>query len=337
MKRFRTISLSALVAIACSAATAGAGDISTKKLQIKDHSDAAKRQVQVFSGDAGVLYSDADSPGTKGMSIHVYSATDDLCVVLPAHAEHWKEKAGKSWKYKNPDTKNQAQIANGKLQVKLRSGVNFSLADDFPQDAVNVQVQFGDAGERFCLRCSAPLARDDDQKLQGKDCAAAACDAESPGCLPTATTTTSTSTTTTTLPPLPGTVLKAVLSQTNGNFNYAMTTGTAGADIACNVAFSGSHACSYTELQAAEAAGDLDRIEDLDGDVVTSFWAIDTGRPEGEQCVSVLGGGGTRWNYATAHIDSKGDKVSLNNGAGTLGPLTENFGCSTQAWVGCCQ
>lgn len=335
MKRLTTISLPALVAVALSAAAAGAGDISTKKLQIKEHNDPAKRQVQVFSADAGVSYSDADSPGTKGMSIHVYSATDDLCVVLPAHAEYWKEKSGKSWKYKNPVSKNQAQIADGKLQVKIRSGVTFTLADDAPQDAVNVQVQFGDTGERFCLRCSAPLKRDDEKKLQGKDCAAAACDAEAPDCIPTATTTT-----TTTLeppPPLPGLVLKAVLSQTNGNFNYAMTAGTAGADIACNDAFPGSHACTYAELQSAEAAGDLDGITDLDDDVVTSFWAIDAGRPEGEQCVSVLGGGGTLWNYATAHIDSKGDKVSLNNGTGVLGALTENFSCGTQAWVGCCQ
>lgn len=335
MKRFTTTAVSALVAIVCSAGAAHAGDISTKKLQIKEHKDPAKRQVQVFSGDAGVTYTDADSPGTKGMSIHVYSATDDLCVVLPAHAEYWSEKAGKSWKYKNPNTKNQAQISDGKLQVKIRSGVSFTLADDFPQDAVNVQVQFGDTGERFCLRCSAPLKRDDEKKLQGKDCAAAACDAEAPGCDPTVTTTTST--TTTTLPALPGTVLKAVLSQSNGNFGYAMTTGTAGADIACDDAFSGSHACTYAELQSAEAAGDLDGIKDLDDDVVTSFWAIDPARPEGEQCVSVLGGGGTRWNYATAHIDSRGDKVALDNGTGVLGPLTENFGCSSQAWVGCCQ
>jgi len=325
-----------------------AGDISTKKLQIKDHaSDPLKRQVQVFSKDVGVLYTDANNPGTDGMSIQVYSATDDLCIVLPGGPE-WTEKVGKSWKYKNSITKNQAQIADGKLQVKIRSGVTFTLADDFPQDAVNVQVQFGDLGEVFCMRCSgAGISKDEELKFQGKDCAAAVCDVPPSICNPNVTTTTTTSTTTTTLPALPGTILKAVLTQTNGRFNYAMTEGTPGADAMCNTTFPGSHACLYSELVAAEAAGDLDNIKDVDDDVVTAFWAIDPLRPGSAQCIQNVDLPATpRWTYNTGHQMMGGDFVNLDNGTGVLSALQPGgppnggpVNCTGAAskWVGCCQ
>ncbi|MFN2427432.1 MAG: hypothetical protein ABR587_13410 [Candidatus Binatia bacterium] len=347
MKRITIAGVSAALLVTMCTGPALADDVSTKKLQIKDHADPAKRQVQVFSKDAGVLYTDANNPGTDGMSIAVYSATDDLCIVLPGGPE-WTEKAGKSWKYKNKVTKNQAQIADGKLQVKIRSGVSFTLADDFPQDAVNVKVQFGNLGESFCMRCAAPLSKDDAKKFLGKDCIAAACDVEPALCDPTVTTTTTTSTTTTTLPALPGTILKAVLSQGTGNFNYGMAEGTVGADQECNTVFPGSHACLYSELVNAEAAGDLDNITDVDDDVVTAFWAIDPLRPGSAQCMQdATMPASTRWRYSTAHQDVGGDFVTLTNATGVLSALQPGgppsggpkncTGMGGQKWVGCCQ
>jgi hypothetical protein len=325
----------AALAIVLAASSASALDITTKKLQVKAHEDPAKKQFQAFSGDDAITYEHAVAPGTDGASVHVYSATDDLCYLIPGGAD-WTEKAGKSWKYKNKITKNQIQISDGKLQVKLRSNVDLFLSA--PELEYNVAVQLGDLGEVFCMTCSgAGVIRDDGVKFQGKECAAAACDAPPSICNPNVTTTSTTSTTSTTLSGLPGTELKAVLSQTNGVWNYNMTNGVAGADAACNTAFAGTHACTAAELLIAEAAGDLDGITDIDDDTVTSFWALDPARPETEQCVSVLGGAGTRWLYGTSHIDSKGDFFALNNATGDLGPLTENQGCGQSRWVGCCQ
>src|SRR5688572_11884763 len=273
----------AALAIVIAAGTASAGDITTKKLQVKMHDDPAKKQFQAFSRDASVLYTDAVAPGTEGASVHIYSATDDLCYIIPGGVE-WTEKAGKSWKYKNPVTKNQIQIADGKLQVKLRSAVDLSL--DNPEGEYNVLVQLGDLGEVFCMTCSgAGVIRDDDQKFQGKECVAAACDAPPSVCNPNVTTTSTTSTTSTTLPALPGTILKAVLDEGDGGFNYALNPGVDGADTQCETTFPGTHACLYSELQAAEAAGDLDDIRDVDNDVVNSFWAIDGARPGSAQCI----------------------------------------------------
>jgi len=326
--------ISAAFIVAVCAGAASAHEVTTKKMLIKDNATPAKRQIQAFSKDPTVLYADADNPGTNGASIHVYSATDDECLLLPGGPQ-WTDN-GKLWKYKNKETKNQVQIGNGKLQVKIRSGVDFTLADDFPQETVNVVVKLGPMGDDLCMRCTV-ATKDDEKQFLAKDCAATACDVDLTPCEPVATTTTSTTTTSTTLPPLPGTVLKAVLSQTNGVFTYAMTLGVAGADMACNTAFPGSHACAASELLAAEAAGDLDNITDLDDDVVTSFWAIDPLRPDTEQCISTLMGGGTRWNYLTAHIDSKGDVFDLNNATGDLSALDENNSCGQSHWVGCCQ
>ena len=43
--------------------------------------------------------------------------------------------------------------------------------------------------------------------------------------------------------------------------------------------------------------------------------------------------------YATAHTRSRGEKVDLDNAAGTLGPLQTSLQCnfSGNAWVGCSQ
>ena len=133
------------------------------------------------------LYADADDPATNGASIHVYSATDDECLLLPGGAQ-WSNN-GSLWKYKNSDTKNQVQLGNGKLQVKIRSGVGFTLADDFPQGIVNVVVKLGPLGDDLCMRCTV-TTKDDEKQFLAKDCAASVCDVDPTPCEPVATTTT---------------------------------------------------------------------------------------------------------------------------------------------------
>lgn len=145
------------------------------------------------------------------------------------------------------------------------------------------------------------------------------------------TTTTTTTTSTTTLPAGP-VVLKGVLAPTNGRFNYNLTLGIPGADLACNGNFPGTHACLFSELESAEAAGDLVGITDLQGGTVTSFWAIDPTHDDDTQCtVSVA------WDYATAHTGQFAERANLDNASGTLAAVQSGVVCAGQSWVGCCQ
>ena len=62
MKAARFAGMTAALAMALCAGTAQAADISTKKLQVKMHEDAAKKQFQAFSVDDTVQYEDAVAP-----------------------------------------------------------------------------------------------------------------------------------------------------------------------------------------------------------------------------------------------------------------------------------
>jgi hypothetical protein len=328
---------SALALIVAGTALARADDISAKKLSIKDASPA-KRQLQVQSSDGGVTLSGADDPGTNGAAIHVYSATDDFCAILPAGAG-WQHK-NSGWKYKSKATKASAQVGDGKLSVKLKSGVTYTLGDNGTQGTVNVQVQFG-TGTRYCMKC-VTAKKNTAKKYQAKACAPAACDPEPSVCNPSASTTTTTvtgtSTTTSNCPSTPGTVLKGALTATPGRFNYNLTLGLPGANAACNTNFPGTHACTYQELQNAAEAGDLACLKDIGANTVTSFWAIDNSHPPLQQCQDDVSSF-QNWEYATAHTSSRGQKVPLNNAAGTLGSLQSGLQCnlSGNSWVGCCQ
>ena len=154
----------------------------------------------------------------------------------------------------------------------------------------------------------------------------------------TTVTTSSTSSTTTTAPG--GVVLKGALTATVGRFNYNLTLGLPGANSACNSSFPGTHACTYQELQNAEAAGDLDGLTDTAAMTVTSFWAIDPTAAALQQCIDdAAGGSSLNWEYGTAHTPSRGQKVPLNNVTGALGSLQTGLQCnfSGSSWVGCCQ
>jgi hypothetical protein len=332
MSKIRLVAVSALALLAAAVGPALAKDISTKKLLIKDNPNPAKRQIQLQSADPGVLAAEVGNPITNGASIHIYSATDEQCIVLPGGPE-WSVKNTLS-KYNNKITKNQVQVNNGKLKVKIKSGVTISLADNGSQGAVNAQVQFGAGGTRYCMRCTG--TKDDAKQFLGKNCVAAACDAEPPGCDPPApTTTTSTTSTTSTTIVSSGVKLKGALPATTGRFNFNMTLGIPGSDAACNTLVAGTHTCTYAELQTAEAAGDLDGLKDSNNVTVTSFWAIDGSHPGTLQCGETI-----PWDYQTAHTGHFAEKVNLNNGAGTLGPLMsglpQNVFCANTSWVGCC-
>ena len=63
----------------------------------------------------------------------------------------------------------------------------------------------------------------------------------------------------------------------------------AGANTKCNQTVTGTHACTISELYAAEAAGDLVGLKDIGNNLVGSFWAIDPAAPGLQQCVDDAG------------------------------------------------
>jgi hypothetical protein len=334
MSKRRFAGVSAAMLLAVCAPLARAEDISARKLLVKDNAKPAKRSVLVQSSDAGVQFSEADTPSANGASVHLYSATDDVCVLLPAGSA-WKSKKS-TWKYKSKGKS--AMVKNRKLMVEAK-GIAFSLADNGSQGPVNAQVQFG-TGTKYCMRCTGNK-KNDAKQFHAMNCVAAACDPEPPTCgSASATTTTIPGTVTTTTVPGGGgggggAKLKGALTPTTGRFNYNLTLGLPGADAACNTNFPGTHACTYADLQAAATAGELAGLRDTANGVVTSFWAIDSTHADVLQCKVTVA-----WDYATAHTGQFGEKVDLNNAAGTLGPLmsglAQNVFCANQSWVGCC-
>ena len=139
--------------------------------------------------------------------------------------------------------------------------------------------------------------------------------------------------------PATGGVLQGALTATPGRFNYNLTLGLPGANSACNTNFPGTHACTYAELQSAEAAGDLVGLQDIASQTVTSFWAIDGSQPPLQQCQDdATGGSLLNWEYGTEHTASRGQRVALTNGTGVLGSLQSDVQCNIagNSWVGCC-
>jgi hypothetical protein len=155
------------------------------------------------------------------------------------------------------------------------------------------------------------------------------------------TTTVTMSTTTTTM--TSAVELQGALLRTVGRFTYNLTLGLPGADAACSTNFPGTHACEYSELLIAEGAGDLVGLQDVGANTVTSFWVIDrSNNADIHQCNddSAMSGTpvpGANWEYPTADTPSRGRRVDLNNGAGTLGAIQAPQQCNfSQRWVGCC-
>lgn len=130
-----------------------------------------------------------------------------------------------------------------------------------------------------------------------------------------------------------GAIIKGVLPPSNGLFTYAGTPGLAGADSLCNTHFPGTTHCTFAELEAAEAAGELVGAVDINSNNVTSMWVIDGAQPNNKQCADTPGV--LHWNYATVHNGNGGLSATLNNGTGALGAAV-NAGCTQSHRVGCC-
>src|SRR5262249_42871090 len=202
MSRFLLAGIAVLGITGAYMPVAHAKDITTKTMILTDPvNKPTKRTAQVQSKDPTVLHADAGNPAANGAAIHLYSATDDFCAILPATSTGWTDKKGQ-WKFTDKVTHNFAQLKDGLLTVRIKSNVTYWLADNGTQGTVNAQVQFGD-GTRLCMKCTAPK-KDDAKKYMAKDCVAAACDAEPSSCVP----------------PIPcsptGAVLKGALTPTPG-------------------------------------------------------------------------------------------------------------------------
>lgn len=335
MNRMLIAGIAVSLTAALGVGNATAAEITTKKMAIKDNANPAKTKLQLQSSkDPGVEYTDAVDPDVDGASVYVYSAVNDLCLVIPG-GELWADN-GKVWKYKDKLTKTQLKIQDGKLQVKFSPGSSFPLSTD-PQGTVQATVQVG-GGERFCMSCDTPT-KDTEKVYSAKKCEAVVCSGDEVACFPGATTTTTSTTTTssTTTTTLAGTVVGAIA--TTGRFNLMSQLGLPGAEAACDASFSGSHVCKYAELQATQA-GALSGLRDTGGALVTSFWAVDPAAPEAGQCGQTAFAGAPRWTYNTAHIGVGGDFVELTNATGELGSFSAGGGnvrnCPNSKWIGCC-
>jgi hypothetical protein len=157
--------------------------VDAKKMLLKGNADPSKRQILVVSRDPGVQFSEGDNPSVNGASVQVFSQTDNFCALLDP-GPNWQN-TGTKWKFKDPVTKNLAQFGDGKMKVKIKSGITYDIAD-FPsqQGTVDVQVQFG-TGTRYCMRCPGNT-KDDATKFLGKDCVTTACGRDYSPCHPTA-------------------------------------------------------------------------------------------------------------------------------------------------------
>jgi hypothetical protein len=135
----------------------------------------------------------------------------------------------------------------------------------------------------------------------------------------------------------PAFAYNGALVPTAGRFNYNAMIGLPGANAACNSNFSGSHVCTYFELQCAQTAGSLVGAVDTNAAAVASFWAVDPNAAPLSQCQDDVSSF-QNWEYATAHTGSRGQRVALNGGTGMLGPLQTGLQCnfSGNSNVGCC-
>jgi hypothetical protein len=138
----------------------------------------------------------------------------------------------------------------------------------------------------------------------------------------------------------PDGIFAGAIAKTSGAWNYDAVNGLAGGELECNDHFPGSHVCEYTELLAAETAGELVGITDVNAILVTSFWSVDHTpglATDNNQCISTTGT--IRWFYGTAHTASNASFVDLNNGTGDLGPNnvgTVECAAAPIRSVGCC-
>jgi hypothetical protein len=126
------------------------------------------------------------------------------------------------------------------------------------------------------------------------------------------------------------------LTRTRGRWLYVTgMPGLEGANSLCNELFPGSAVCNIEDLQKAAAAGELAGAEDQNGVAITSFWAVHDGVAGTRQCIDPSREN-INWTYATAHIATHGEFVTLNQDGSLSEIQLVTDHCQAQRWVACC-
>lgn len=130
------------------------------------------------------------------------------------------------------------------------------------------------------------------------------------------------------------TIVAGALPPENGRWQYGSEVGVAGADEQCSANWELSHACVRTEIEAAQAAGELVGLVDSDGTTVNSMWIEDLTAADVVRCVDT-DQEALPWTYETAHLGIQGYYADLNPD-GTLGDVTVGPCNADQRHTVCC-
>lgn len=131
-------------------------------------------------------------------------------------------------------------------------------------------------------------------------------------------------------------IIAGALPPSNGRWSYGGVIGIAGADAECSANWAQSYACTRAELELAQVAGQLTGLTDTQGTTVTALWVEDPSAQPTERCVDP-NQENIPWSYQTAHLLHYGFYATLDNAAGTLGPVEIGM-CNTAGAnrVACC-
>jgi hypothetical protein len=136
--------------------------------------------------------------------------------------------------------------------------------------------------------------------------------------------------------PVVPTTYAGSLTRTNGRWAYVnQQLGIESANTLCDMKWPGSAACTYDQLKAAAAKGELMGAEDFNGVAVQAFWTVDSTLPDNLQCGNSTAPPAIPWSYATAHTGDGGAFVTLSAN-GTLGNQTTGLNCGSLRHVACC-
>lgn len=142
-------------------------------------------------------------------------------------------------------------------------------------------------------------------------------------------------------------VYRGSLPNTTGAWTYNGVIGLPGAVNECNNRVRGTgsltQVCTYAQLTAAQAAGELINAKDYNGVAVTEWWVNDITALGNVQCNDI----NVNWNYATAHLGPAAKSTTLAGAAGTISPVnvgTAGVGglggsgitCNTPRAIPCC-
>ncbi|HPH64443.1 MAG TPA: hypothetical protein PLF40_01820 [Kofleriaceae bacterium] len=142
-------------------------------------------------------------------------------------------------------------------------------------------------------------------------------------------------------------IYRGSLPNTTGFWTYAGVVGVEGATNECNLRVRGTgsvtQVCTYAQLTAAQAAGELINAKDYAGGTITDWWVNDATAAGNLQCNDFPNFGTKTWTYATAHIGYVGKATTLDAAAGTVSPVAtgnpnpaSGIVCATPRAIPCC-